>query len=238
VSDLEVVAVDVTVARLRLNRPLKRNAMSAAMIAELTDLLGAELSHYRAVVIEADGPTFCAGVDLSEIRRPGHRGDPEAASRLFNALRSAKPVLVAAVHGHALGLGSGIAMACDVVIAAEDAVFGYPEIRHDLVAGVTLVGLRELVGLRRASDYLLTGRQIDAAEALRVGMVTEVLPAEQVGARALGLAAEIATHNFDALTMTRRLLRESAELPYHAAIEAGERAVHAARQAAPTAPQE
>jgi enoyl-CoA hydratase/carnithine racemase len=231
VSDLDIVEVDDHVARLCLNRPLKRNAMSAAMIAQLTEVLGGELTRYRAVVVEGEGPTFCAGVDLAEIRRSEHRSDPEAASRLFAALRNAAPVLIAAVTGHALGLGSGIAMACDVVIAADDAVFGYPEIRHDLVAGVTLVGLRELVGLRRATDYLLTGRAIGAAEALAVGMVTELRSAAEVRPRALAMATEIASRAPGAVAMTRRLLREAGDLTHAEAVVSGERAVHEARSA-------
>jgi enoyl-CoA hydratase/carnithine racemase len=180
-------------------------------------------------VLVGAGSTFCAGIDLTQIARPGHRADPTAASRLFGALRQTGPVLIAAVEGYALGLGSGLAMACDLVIAADDATFGYPEIRHDLVAGVTMVGLREIVGPRRAMEYLVTGRQIGAHEANDVGMVNQMVPSGDAFARSLSLAGEIAQHSTPAVQMTRQLLHGSAGASYVEAIEVGEAAVLAAR---------
>jgi enoyl-CoA hydratase/carnithine racemase len=226
VPDIDFNVLDDGVGVITIDRPEKRNAFTTAMRHRLVELLTSDLvQEQRAVVLEGSGGVFSAGADLREV---GHRdswSDISAAGRIFSSFRRCGPVLIAAVEGYALGLGSGIAMACDLVVAAEDAQFGYPEIAHGLVAGVTMIGLKEIVGPRRAMELLVTGRRVPAAEALALGMVNEVVPGARVHERARELASEVAGHGALAVHTTKRFFYESSEMPYSAAVHAGERVI-------------
>jgi len=174
-------------ARITVNRPDKLNALNGAVIAELDQAIG-EIerdSAVRGVVLTGAGPkAFVAGADIGEIASQGPIDGKARAlegQRVFRRLeRCGKPV-VAAVNGFALGGGCELAMACHLRVAAEGARFGQPEVKLGIGPGYGgTVRLPRLVGRGRALELLLTGAMIDAQEALRIGLVNRVVPADRV----------------------------------------------------------
>lgn len=229
--EIEFAVVENGVGTITLNRPEKLNAFNGPMRRELARLLRSEeLQEMKAVVLQAKGKAFSAGADLSEVGKRDRWEDISAATDLFTAFRRSAPVIIAAVQGYALGLGSGIAMAADIVVAGENAQFGYPEVAHGLVAGITMIALRELVGPRKAMELLVTGRRVPAAEALALGMVNEVVAAGSERDRAFDLAREIASKAPLAVRTTKRFFYEAAEMPYSIAVKAGERVIELMRK--------
>lgn len=183
------------VAIITLNRPDKRNALSTALRNEVDACL-AELEADDGVsvaVITGAGPVFCAGFDRNEFfqREPEQlKAFIDSTDRFHLRLMNFPKPLVAAVNGPALGGGLDLATLCDVRVAADTAAFAHPEIKF---GAPTLYGpLAEIIGGGLARDLCLTGRRIDAQEALRIGLVSAVVPAERLLDEAVDLARSIA----------------------------------------------
>ena len=212
------------IAVLTLDRPSKRNALSRALIAELADALdevGAEPG-VRAIVLAAEGPTFCAGMDLSEATDGlGDTGeasqaavdDTRAIADLLQQVHTSSRPVVAALQGDAYGGGAGLATACDLVVMADSAKIGYPEARRGLVAAIVLHDLARQVGDRRARELLLLGEPIGAATALAWGLANRVVPADRCRAEAEALARALAQSGPTALSTTKNLLDEASRRP-------------------------
>ena len=202
------------VARLILDRPEKKNALDAAMLAELHDALERAASDpaVRVIAIEGAGKDFCAGADLEALGAmidaspKFHRRDAESLARVFRRLRSIDKPVMAIVRGRALAGGCGLATACDIVLAAETASFGYPEVRVGFVPAMVMTMLRRIVGERRAADLVLTGRLLDAREALAIGLISRVVSELSLETEAHRLLAELAAMPPGALARTKRLL--------------------------------
>ena len=229
-----------------LNRPEKRNALSRALLAELTQAL--EDLHrekrVRAVILTGSGPAFCAGMDLQEMQETAQQDN---AFDLWNEdalvyrdlmemmLRFPKP-LIAAVNGPALAGGAGLMLACDIVVAAETATFGLPEPLRGLVAGVVSPLLAFRAGGGVAGYLLMTSAIIDAERCHRLGLFHEVLPADLLWPRAVELAEQCAKGAPEALQLTKRMLNETlgehlmTELSAGAAISATARTTEAAAE--------
>jgi enoyl-CoA hydratase/carnithine racemase len=213
---------DGPVLVLTLNRPEVRNAMNGALVRRLIALLeeAGRDPEIRAVVLAGAPPAFSSGADLRELA--GADDDPldrvELTVKLHALIPSLRVPVLAAVGGAAVAGGCGLAMSCDVVVASDDASFGYPEVRRGLVAAIVMASLERLVGRRAALDLLLSGRRIDAREAKELGMVTEVVPAGTELARALERAHELAEHPPGALAMTKELFYRIGDLPYETAL--------------------
>ena len=198
---------------MTLNRPERRNAVDYAMsqaIAAALDLLDTD-AQLRVGIITGAGGSFCSGMDLKAFVA-GSR--PEVAGRGFGGLTEAPPAkpLIAAVEGFALAGGCEMALACDLIVAADDSSFGLPEVTRGLVAGSG--GLTRLV--RRippalAMEYALTGRRLPAREAHRVGLVNRLTAPGEALADALALAAEIAANAPLATMASKRIMVESAD---------------------------
>ncbi len=201
-----------------LNRPEKRNAISREMLADLAqafeDFHGEK--EVRAVILTGAGSAFCAGMDLAEMHvsaaEPNawqHWHDDAIAYRdlLEQMLRFPKPI-IAAVNGPAIAGGVGLTLACDLVIAANDAKFALPEPRRGIVAGMVTPLLTFRIGAGHAANLLLTARTIAASEAARIGMVHEIVPAEMTWVRAHELAQEIALSAPEAIQLTKKVLNE------------------------------
>ncbi len=179
-----------------------------------------------AIVVTGTGKAFSSGHDLKEARS-GPRPDNlwtrylEAieTDRIYERLlRVPKPV-IAAVNGFAVGGGCALAMSCDVVIAADNATFGYPETNHGIAAVTVAVSLSQVVGRLQAMDLLLSGRFIDAAEAKAIGMVTRVVPAEDLMTEALAYGQLIAKKSPTAIHLTKRIFRSTLDLDHAHAFE-------------------
>ena len=182
------------VALVTLNRPDKRNALSIALRDEIDQCLQ-ELETddaVSAVVITGAGPVFCAGFDRNEffVREPAHlEALMESTDRFHLRLINFPKPIVAAINGSAMGGGLDLAVLCDVRVAAENATFAHPEIKF---GAPTLYGpLAETIGGGLARDLCLTGRRIDAQEALRIGLVSGVVPLDRLLDEAMAVATAI-----------------------------------------------
>jgi enoyl-CoA hydratase/carnithine racemase len=187
------------VARLTLNRPERRNALSWSLIAELRDALAAAKADdaVRVVVITGAGDkAFCAGADLGGMAEGAtfldlHEGRGGLKDLFLELYALGKPT-IARVFGYALAGGMGLALACDLVIASDDAQFGTPEIDVGLWPYMITVPLMRSMPPKKALELMLTGRRIDAAEADRIGFLTRVVPVAELDAAVDELAATLA----------------------------------------------
>jgi methylglutaconyl-CoA hydratase len=205
------------ITTLTLNRPDKRNAVTATMIAEILAALDViEKSHTRVVIITGAGKAFCAGMDLemlAAIAKQSPAENQEDSRRIAKMLRriwSFPRPLIAAVNGAAYAGGCGIATLCDFTLAAPEAKFGYTEVKIGFLPAIVSVFLTRQIGEKRSRDLLLTGRIINADEAKEFGLVTEVVPAERLLDRAHALAAELIAASPNSLTRAKHLLTSSA----------------------------
>ena len=183
------------VAVVRLDNP-KVNALSTALLGQLEAAAGALADDPPgAVVVTGGDRLFAAGADIGEFGGPGEaRAVGGAFVRALDAVAAIPRCVVAAVSGFALGGGCELALACDLRIASDKARFGQPEILLGVIpGGGGTQRLARLVGPSRAKELILTGRQVRADEALRIGLVDEVVPHDALHDRAYGLAAELAS---------------------------------------------
>lgn len=199
-----------------IDRPAKRNAIDAATAAALADAYQAFEADDDARVLVLTGAgerAFCSGADLSDTAGLGARVIAGQSPLGLTREQASKPT-IAAIRGYAVAGGLELALWCDLRIAADDAVLGCYERRY----GVPLIDggtqrLPRIVGQGRALDLILTGRPVDATEALAIGLVTEVVPAGSEVRRALALAEEIAAFPWPTVLTDRRALHEGAGLP-------------------------
>ncbi len=182
---------DGPVATLTLNRPDKRNAISHALIEELHHALHeVQKSSSFILILTGSGTAFCSGMDLEILREVTHLTEEEnladsgRMAHMFRTLYDFPKVTIAAVNGPALAGGCGLATLCDFTLASSEAKFGYTEVRIGFVPAIVSTFLLRQVGEKQARDLLLTGRIIAADEALRLGMVNEVVAPENLIPRA------------------------------------------------------
>ena len=214
-EDLVLASTAAGVRTLTLNRPERRNAFSHALVAALRDALDAAFADpaVRVIVLAGAGNAFSAGADLDAMRAMQTVGieenlaDSEHLAALFRRIVTGPKVVVAKVHGAALGGGCGLAAAADLAVVADDARFGFTEVRLGFVPAIVAVVALRRVGETVARSLMLTGRQIDGREAARLGLVAESVPAADLDTRVAEIAAEIATAcSPSALAQTKRLL--------------------------------
>jgi methylglutaconyl-CoA hydratase len=203
------------VATLTLNRPEKRNALDDQMIAELKDAFArAERDpEARVILLRGAGPDFCTGADLSQLERIASGADPienladaSALADVFIRMRRLNKPIIAAVHGHVFAGGAGLATAADLVVAAEDAVFGYPEVLLGFVPSMVMVLLRRVASEKVAFELLARGDRIGAAEAQRLGLVNRVFARATFEEDAREYARELASRSPSAVRLIKRLL--------------------------------
>jgi enoyl-CoA hydratase len=212
------------VALVTLNRPRSLNALSFELLRALVEALerlDADDACRAIVVTGAGDRAFAAGADIHEMadQTPATLTAANTFSRWERIRRIRKP-LVAAVRGFALGGGNELAMACDMVVAAEDSQFGQPEIRIGIMPGAGgTQRLTRAIGKAKAMEMILTGRSIDAREADRLGLVTRVVPAEETIDSALELAAAVAAMPPLAVIAAKEAVERASELPLGAGLE-------------------
>jgi methylglutaconyl-CoA hydratase len=206
------------VAQLVLNRPERNNAYDGALIAALSAALDTleRTRGLRAVVISGRGRHFQAGADLQWIDtvRAASREDNIAASRATAQaiwrLNAAPVPTIALVHGACFGGGTGLVAVCDVVIAADDALFSIAEVRWGLTAAIIIPQLNDAIGVRQVRRYALTGERFSAAEARRIGLVHEVVPAAELQAAGGRIVDAVLQNGPQAIAQTKALSLESA----------------------------
>jgi len=226
-----------SIATLTLNRPDKRNALDQRMITELKAALEqCDLAaDVRVVVVRGAGKDFCAGLDLDELLATADLSIEENERRamelgeIFLALRALPKITVAAVEGHALAGGCGLATACDLVVARAGAQFGYPEINRGFAPAIVMTMLRRAVGEKAAFDLVATGRLVVAEEAEQLGLISRVMPAEDFEDELRGLLSRLASFSPSALALIKHQFYQVEDLGFEAGIRLGARVNAAAR---------
>lgn len=217
------------VRRLTLNRPDQRNALNAELLAALKDALRAADADdsVRVVAIEGAGKDFCSGADLSALRTIAEGSvmenleDVDALAELFLLPRRMRKPVVACVRGRALAGGCGLATACDVVVAAETAEFGYPEVKIGFVPAMVMAILRRSVSEKRAFELIVRGQPVAAAEAERIGLINHVWPDSDFERQRDLLLADLAARSPSAVQLSKRLLYHADGMGFEAALRAG-----------------
>jgi cyclohexa-1,5-dienecarbonyl-CoA hydratase len=212
-------AVDYDVARLTLARP-PLNILTIDMMQEIGVVLddAVERASLKVVLVEGDGKAFCAGVDVAD--HVGERVKPmlEAFHGIFRRLRRLRCVTVAAVRGAALGGGAELATFCDVVVAAEDATFGQPEIKVGVFPPVAALHYPRRIGVARTLGLLLSGEVLSAPDALRVGLVDRVVPTAHFAEAVAAQVARFRAHSAAVLQLTKRVVLDADGLDFDIAL--------------------
>lgn len=217
------------IAWLTLNRPEKRNALDDPTVAELKAALRVADAdpEVRVIALAGSGKDFCSGADLAALRRISegsvleNLADVDSLAELFELPRRLHRPVVACVRGRALAGGCGLATACDLVVAAEGARFGYPETRIGFVPAMVMASLRRNVSEKRAFELVARGDAISAAEAERIGLINRVFPEASFDADAGAYLRELAERSPSALHLSKRLLYHTDGMTFGAAIHAG-----------------
>jgi methylglutaconyl-CoA hydratase len=207
------LAVTGEIATITLNRPEKRNAISPEMIVEILAAFDeVESSPARVLIITGAGKAFCSGMDLEALKALAkqspteQREDADRLTKLFRRIWNFPKPTIAAVNGHAIAGGCGLATLCDFTLAVPEAKFGYPEVRIGFLPAVVSIFLIRQIGEKQARNLLLTGKTIDAAEAHRMGLISEIVAAEELIKSAQELAATLIASSPTSLRITKKLL--------------------------------
>ena len=208
-----------------MNRPEKRNALNRDLAKGLLEALLAtdKEDSVGAIVLTGAGPAFCAGADLDEFRQTTDPQAGEKRAELTMQLHLAFPKIskpiVTAINGSAMGGGAGLAIAGDLAVMAGGAKLGYPETRHGIVAAIVMANLVRQVGRKAAFELVSLGEPVDAARALQLGLVNQVVSLENLMETALQFAERLAAVHRPAMAETKRLFHQVADLPFEAAID-------------------
>jgi len=212
---------DPRIARLVLNRPDVRNAWDGEVVSLLQRALRdvASDDSVRVVELSGEGPAFCAGADLEEMKRVANftmeenRRDSAELAQVFRALDELDKPVVARVQGAALGGGTGLVAACDVVVAAEGAVFGTTEVRLGIIPAVIAPYVIRKIGESHARAWFLTGERVGADEARRVGLVHHVVPEKDLVKATKAVIDAILLGGPAAVAEAKRLVRAVRTMP-------------------------
>ena len=224
-----IYELEGAIARVTLNRPEKRNALNDSLVSGLKEALRRADADdvVRAVIIDGAGADFCSGADLAALQKIAQSSitenleDAHALGELFALIRRVRVPVVAAVQGRALAGGCGLATACDLVLAAESARFGYPEVKIGFVPAMVMAILRRNVSEKRAFELIARGAEINAVEAERVGLVNQVFPDETFAQDVDAYVAAFARVSRSAVMLTKRLLYHMDGMTFDQALQSG-----------------
>jgi methylglutaconyl-CoA hydratase len=224
------LAFEGKLATVTLNRPDKRNAVSFELIDDLLRALDqVAKSDAIVLILTGAGKAFCSGMDLDNLkallgRTPEQNlEDSQAMVRLFRTLYEFPKITIAAVNGAAIAGGTGLALLCDFTLAVPEAKFGYTEVRIGFVPAIVSTFLLRQIGEKQARDLLLTGRLFAAEEALRLGLVNEIVSPAELLPRAQTLAALLMENSSASLRATKQLLTDHARAELDSQIESAVR---------------
>jgi enoyl-CoA hydratase/carnithine racemase len=228
-AELAVIHDDRT-TRIALDRPERRNALSLSLMEEMLAALGALPDATEAVVIEANGPVFSAGHDLSEmVGREAAFYDElfTVCTDLMLAVHGIPQPVIAKVHGGATAAGCQLVAACDLAVASEDAWFATPGVKIGLFCSTPMVPLTRVIGRRRALHMLFTGQPVDASTALEWGLVNDVVPAAELDAAVDALVAQILCFSPRVVGLGKRMFYDQIDVDEDAAYERAKRVMAA-----------
>ncbi len=222
-------AVDQSVARITLNRPDKRNALDDGIVWEFKDALraAADDDNVRVVLLGGAGKDFCSGADLASLQRVSEAGVEESMAsarvmgELFIEMRRHPRPIIAAVRGRALAGGCGLATACDIILAAETAKFGYPEVNIGFIPAMVMAILRRSVSEKRAFELITRGEIITANTALEIGMINRVFADDHFDQLVETYVAQMTAKSASAVSLAKNLLYHMDGMTFETAIEAG-----------------
>ncbi|MCO6511488.1 MAG: enoyl-CoA hydratase/isomerase family protein [Aridibacter famidurans] len=214
---------------IALNRPEKRNALNDELVSALKSAIAAasEDDSVRAIVIRGEGKDFCSGADLSALQKIAdsdileNLADAESLMELFVDLRKIEKPVIAAVHGRALAGGCGLATACDIVLAAESARFGYPEVKIGFVPAMVMAILRRNLGEKLSFELITRGFDFSAEDAFDMGLINKVLDDEGFAGAVLEYAEGYAEVSASAVALSKRLLYSIDGLDFEQALRSG-----------------
>ena len=222
------VSVDGSIGRITLARPEKKNALDRVMTDELAEALFAlSEAPVNVVAIDGEGPDFCTGADLAAINemldapRQDHIDDAKALGHVFHTIRRMEKPVVALVKGRAYAGGAGLASACDIVLAHEEARFSYPEVTIGFVPAMVMTMLRRSVGEKHAFELVSTGRVLSADEAREIGLVSRVFAAKEFDQLSKALLDKLAAAPASAMAATKTLFYRLDTLGFLEGISAG-----------------
>jgi len=217
------------IATITLNRPEKRNALNDALINSVKDALRrADADEtLRAVVIKGAGKDFCSGADLSALQKIAESDvlenlrDAETLLELLALIRKIKIPVIAAVHGRALAGGCGLATACDIVLAAESARFGYPEVKIGFVPAMVMAILRRNLSEKKSFELITQGFEFTAAEAEKFGLINRVLADETFETEVKNYVSVYEKVSRSAVVLSKKLLYQIDGMTFEKALETG-----------------
>lgn len=216
------------IASITMNRSEKRNALSHELVQELFDAFtkAEDDDHVKVVVLKANGQAFCAGADLAYLQQLQHFSfeenlqDSDHLKKLFVKIYTLKKVVIAQVQGHALAGGCGLATLADFVVAVPEAKFGYTEVRIGFIPAIVMVFLIRKIGEQRSRQLLLSGDLIKAEEARNLGLVYQVVPADDLADTVLRLATHLVENNSgQSMALTRQMIGEVQSMELHEALD-------------------
>jgi len=216
--------VDGGIARITLNRPEKRNALNPELIAEVKDAIA---NSDQMILLSGAGADFCSGADLSGLHDMSqanvldHMTSARAVADLFLAMRRHPRPIVAAVRGRALAGGCGLATAADIILAAESAQFGYPEVNIGFVPAMVMAILRRSVSEKRAFELLTTGQPISAQTAFDIGMINRIFADETFDIEVEAYASKLSQKSASAVSLSKHLLYQIDSMSFESALETG-----------------
>ncbi|MCA1636715.1 MAG: enoyl-CoA hydratase/isomerase family protein [Acidobacteria bacterium] len=224
-----IYAVEGTVALITLNRPEKRNALNEDLIDGLKEALREVDSDdaVRVAVITGAGADFCSGADLAALQKISESSvtenleDAQSLLELFALIRRVRVPVLAAVRGRALAGGCGLATACDLVLAAESARFGYPEVRIGFVPAMVMAILRRNLSEKRAFELIAFGGEISADEAERIGLVNHIFREDEFEVKVENYVARFEQVSRSAVILSKRLFYQIDGMTFDAALQAG-----------------
>lgn len=222
-------AIDGSIARITLNRPEKRNALNEALVSGIKAALrqAHSVDALRVVVINGAGQDFCSGADLESLRKISDASvsenveDARSLMELFALIRKVSVPVVAVVRGRALAGGCGLASACDLVLAASSARFGYPEVKIGFVPAMVLAILKRNVSEKRAFELLTRGAEISAQEAQEIGLVNQVFTDETFDDQVNAYVSVFEKLSKSAVALTKTLLYQTDGMTFTQALETG-----------------
>jgi methylglutaconyl-CoA hydratase len=228
------------IARVTLTRSEIRNAFDAAMIEQLRQVFSqiTAADDVRAVVLSGEGKVFCGGADINWMRASldlsfeANVADAQRMSDMFRAIDNCAKPVIGSIQGAALGGGAGLAAVCDIVIAADDAVFGFSEVKLGIIPAVISPFVIAKIGPSHARALFLTGQRFDARSAMHVGLVHKIVPPVELGAAVEYCLEEIFTAGPSAVSAAKLLIRRVVDNPYDESRDITARAIAAQRTSA------
>ena len=228
-SEIVLYSAQSGIVRITLNRPDKKNALNDAMIAALKGALrrADQDETVRVIIISGSGSDFCSGADLAALQKISNASvaenleDARSLMELFLLIRAVRRPVIAAVRGRALAGGCGLALACDIVLAARSARFGFPEVKIGFVPAMVTAILRRNVSEKKAFELITLGDEISAGEAEGLGFINRAYEEERLEAEVDNLARRFGALSASAIAQSKRLLYQMDSLSFEDALSVG-----------------